>query len=257
MFNSTNIRTVDYGITTTETSPLNWVVLDSDSNILISSVEVKAYLRYHYYDWKYLELVGTGSITGLASYFDEFKDRTAGLLKSRLEALKLEYDPIENYHGYEKTKDTIGSRTSTTTNSGSDTVSGANSNTIKSGGSDTEAHNIGATNTSNTNKIIPYNSTSLVTSTENDEVTPSHNDSVTTNYGKVDTESASNSSTTVYGHAINTNDSSYVDEHELEKWGNMGVTTSQTMLLQELEVRRKDEVRQYLDDFIKEYCFYI
>ena len=57
---------------------------------------------------------------------------------------------------------------------------------------------------------------------------------------------------TVDGETVSGHDISY---HKLTKGGNLGVTTSQQMIENEIEMRLRPLLKMYLDTFVKEYAY--
>ena len=189
-------------------------------------------------------------------------------------ASQLEYNPIENYRRNEsetieddRTEEHSGSDvnrasgsdtstdsgtdtlartgTDTVTDSGSDTVEGSSTVKMEQGGNDRVDHNVSG-----------YDSNLLVTSTE-DETTYGKTETTETDasnettYGKVETMELDTLDTATYG-KVNTFAHGKTDtlthgekiehggttERTVLAYGNIGVTTSQEMLTQEMEVAK-------------------
>ena len=137
--------------------------------------------------------------------------------------------------------------------SGSDTSSGASQSTTADGGSDRAEH-----------KISGYDSNTLVANTEDDNYygkstsagsqaqttntygrtdTETRNTLDTTTYGKTDTETRNTLDTTTYGHTETLAHGEKIQhsgttERHVQAYGNIGVTTSQEMLTQEMEIAK-------------------
>lgn len=241
------IRTIDYGINVANARSLSVLY---QSQVLIDHNYVYDYFQTKYYDWKYVELIKTDeTVSGLNNLFRVYNEHNSFNLYKQIEAINLKYEPLENYRGHEIVRDTYGSKNSTVTNSGSDSIHFEN----QASGSDTIQNNYGEQLENSTNKIVPYNQSNSELSNESDNHKNSYIDNNTTTYGKKDTQITTNT----HGHIINTEDSGHIVTHELEKYGNLGVTTSQQMLESELELRKRNIYNEYLDRFIDEYCFYI
>ena len=161
-------------------------------------------------------------------------------------ASKLEYNPIENYN---RTELEMISDDRTDTHSGSDisTLSGSDSN--QSSYADTE-NNTGTD--TQTNKISAYDSNTLVNHDQND-LTHGHSisqfgsGSNSTTYGKTDT--FTHGETIVHdGDISRTNKTT----------GNIGVTTSQQMLEQEVEIAAKlNVIKMIVDAFKERFCILV
>ena len=169
-------------------------------------------------------------------------------------ASKLEYNPIENYNRTELetisddhtdthsgTDRTLGSKTST--NSGTDSTQAGNTSTHS--GTD-----------SNINSISSYDSNSFQSHDKTDLL-----------HGQVITDNGS--STITHGHVITDSDSSSLTHGEVithdgdvtrenHTSGNIGVTTSQQMLEQEIEVSAKlNVIKMIVDSFRERFCLLV
>ena len=202
-------------------------------------------------------------------------------------AAMAEYNPIENYnrtevssetghgsHSEQATGSETHSGTDTETNSGTDTVS--HSGTDKSNTSNSTSHtgtitdaNTG-TDTLTMNRAA-FDSTSLVTTGTDSTL---HGHTLTKTFNDTETDSGTASVThgekvgtthghvlaTKYGHSVNqkdnrsgTNDNTVTRNSHIS--GNIGVTTSQQMLEQELLVAPKLNVYNYImESFKNRFC---
>lgn len=144
-----------------------------------------------------------------------------------ISAANAEYNPIENYDRYETSeRDNTGS----VQHSGTDTASGTDSATSTNSGTDTT-----------TNKIAAFDTTTL----------PTH-DEQTTTHGMGNTTTGTNSGSYVYGHREARSEAEDITSHI---HGNIGVTTSQQMLTQELNIIDKLNIYQKIsDDFRAKFC---
>lgn len=144
-------------------------------------------------------------------------------------ALK-EYNPIENYNRTE---------TETNHNARSETHSGSDGVLVT--GSTTESH---SGTDANQNSVTGYDSNSLVV---HDKTELTHGESITTG--------GSTGTTTTHGEVI-TNDDYITRENHTT--GNIGVTTSQQMLEQEIEVAAKLNVMRIIVESFKErFCILV
>ena len=126
-----------------------------------------------------------------------------------LEALKVQYDPLNNYDRHEEWTD-------------NDNVSGT---------TETEA----GVNTAGEDElsVVAYNSDEY----HNKEKTESSGTSTSTGSSKTDTDAES--------------------KHSGHLWGNIGVTTSQEMLREELDVQKFNLIQQITDLFLTEFCIMV
>lgn len=132
-------------------------------------------------------------------------------------ALKMEYEPLDNYNGYEKTEITYGKTTDTTYGKTEDTTHGK-------------------TNTLETD-VYGYNSGE--NGAESDKVTSTDGGTTGIEYGGTDGVEEGGTET-----------------HETTKRGNLGVTSSQMMITSEWEMRKKNFVLDVIHDFIDTYTCY-
>lgn len=244
---SKTTRTIEYGLNVIDIESLNVIY---NGNLLIDFNYVNDYFFTKYYDWLYVELkMSDNSLSGLNNIFRIYNEHNSFNLYKQIEAINLEYEPLENYRGFEKSSDTYGAKNSTVKNSGNDSIEFQN----QSSGTDSNQTTFGEQLENSSNKIVPYNQSNSELSNETDNRKNGYVDTNTTTYGKKDVQSTTNT----HGHIINTEDSEHTVTHTLEKYGNLGVTTSQQMLESELELRKRNIYNEYLDRFIHEYCFYI
>ena len=155
-------------------------------------------------------------------------------------ASKLEYNPIENYN---RTENETITNDKSETHSGNDVSRLSGSDSSLSSGSNTETNS--GTDT-NTNKVAAYDSGNLYTHDSSDLL-----------HGHVVSDSSSGSSSTTYGKTdtlthgeIITHDDEITRENHTS--GNIGVTTSQQMLEQEIEVAAKLNVMKMIVESFKE-----
>lgn len=209
-------------------------------------------------------------------------------------ASQLEYNPIENYRRNEsetieddRTEEHSGSDinrasgsdtstdsgsdrmartgTDTVTDSGSDTVEGSSTVEVEQGGNDRVDHNVSG-----------YDSNLLVTSTE-DETTYGKTETTTTEasnettYGKIETRELDTLDTATYG-KVNTIAHGKTDtlthgekiehggttERTVLAYGNIGVTTSQEMLTQEMEIAKiLNVIPVIVESFKERFCLMV
>ena len=158
----------------------------------------------------------------------------------------LEYNPIENYNRTEI--ETIGTD-KTSTHSGNDVnrMSGSDTDTITSLNTTTNT----GTDT-NTNSITSYDSNSLYTHDKN-----------TFDHGHTITDSGSGSNNTVYGRTNTITHGEKIEDEETitrnnNTSGNIGVTTSQQMLEQEIEISNKLNVmKMMIESFKDRFCLLV
>lgn len=205
------------------------------------------------------------------------------------EALTIDYSPIENVdETLTETTDTTGNtKTSgsntlkgseSTSHTGSDSVYNTGTDTHAESGTDTvhdqgqvtETNEIKDGTTDTKNNIFGYNSSDASADTEqhvtvNQKTTDMSDTDMThtTDFGHTDTETLDTTATTNYNSDIdvttdNTNtssgtaDTTGTEKHDLRRHGNVGVTTNQQMINEELALRKKTFI-QYLFTTVDNY----
>lgn len=162
------------------------------------------------------------------------------------QASLLEYNPIENYNRTEVETTGAGK---TSTHSGTDTssFSGTDSQMFSSSGSETHS----GTDT-NTNAITSYDSNSLYTHDQDSFL-----------HGHAVSDSSSGSNSTTYGkketlqHGETIKDVENITRNNHTS-GNIGVTTSQQMLEQEIEIAAKLNIMQIIVESFKDrFCLLV
>ena len=166
-----------------------------------------------------------------------------------INALNIDYNPLENYDRMEEWSDT-GSRinTGTVSDSGSRKNTGTQS-------TETEVNDNfkGSENSTSSDEISAYNSNSFQNDKKN--TTNSSNSSETntkTNSTRTDNLTESNSNTRTDNLSEKTNSDRKGRAH-----GNIGVTTSQQMLQSELDIAKWNIYEKITDLFLSEFCIMV
>lgn len=160
-------------------------------------------------------------------------------------ALSLEYNPIENYDRMEDWTDSSNNKTSRNSvenrNLSNSMRSDRNLQSVtKNTGSDNNLHN-----------VSPYDSGTYVADSQ--DIANINNQSTTTDTGAMITNGSDSGNVTNTGNDLSNTDSA----HKGRMHGNIGVTTTQYMLKQELKIARFNLVKQISDVFIKEFCIMV
>ena len=192
------------------------ITYEGDTVTLVSAAEFKQYLK-RYYDFNFLTITTT-PLQELLEYWQEFNTRTAASYTRAYIALTEEYNPLHNYDKH--------SVITTDTDEHTDTDKIPLIKTENSG-----------VQSSQTDKSYPYddNSTGVVKAKTDNEV------------GQSNTQTLAHNIEHVYG-------AQGVTVEETTQ-GNIGVTTSATMLKEELEIRRNNIIDYIMEGFIKDYLF--
>lgn len=206
----------------------------------------------------------------------------------------LEYNPIENYDRKESSTDTTeatrqhsgtdtatNTGTDTTTNTGTDTTTNSGKDTTQLSGTDTStasgthsATNSGTDTT--TNKIAAFNSSTLVdhetsalahghavSESTSDNVSVTHGQKEELTHGHVEALQHGHTQALQHGHIQAMQHGEKIeDETETSResriHGNIGVTTSQQMLEQEIEVAPKlNIINLMIESFKKRFCIMV
>ena len=158
-------------------------------------------------------------------------------------AAQLEYNPIENYDRQEsETEVTDGSRQ----HSGTDSSTGSGSRTTNNTGTDTTTNNIAAYDT---NTLVTHDTSALL---HGHSISDTTSDSTSVTHGKKSELTHGHVEATLHGEKIDDD----ITRNKMSRiHGNIGVTTSQQMLTQEIEVAPKLNIMNYMiDSFKNRFC---
>jgi hypothetical protein len=208
--------------------------------------------------------------TTMQMAIDQWSKQMQWTFKHLIAIIEAEYSPIENTDKYsEHTTENTGGVTRT--HSGTDTRTETNSgtDTVREGGT-TRDQETGTTSTAHTGddvtttKISAYNSSAF----QNDnEETTAFGGTETTTHGKGNTVTHGKTESTEHGHIVTEQEQHGLtirDENDgSEKYtehthGNIGVTTNQQMIEQELELLRKFDIYGWIaQKFESDLCLMI
>lgn len=132
-------------------------------------------------------------------------------------ALQLEYEPLDNYNGVETTDITFGKTTDTTYGKG-ETITHGKTNTLET-------------------DVYGYNSGT--DGADSDKVTSTDGGTTGTSYSGTDGVAEGGT-----------------QQQTITKHGNLGITTSQQMIMSEFNMRKKNFVVEALKDFVNTYTTY-
>lgn len=187
--------------------------------VLINSNYVENMFRLKYGTWETLDETSED----FKHTFDLYNEYMTPNLNKAIIALTAEYNPLNNYEGKTEIIQDYGQQTQ---------------NFIK-----------GQESITNTNNAV----------TDNTEDSVSSYDSVTFSpVSKNKNDYGERISTTENGTRTDTNTiNSYTNKVTEIKAGNMGVTTSQQMITEEINLRLKNIYDMYIDNFVKNVCYMI
>lgn len=157
----------------------------------------------------------------LVKKFESYNTLMASNLKSQLDAMKLSYNPIENYDRSEETTTTTGTK---------------EENFKK--GVNTDTTEVGQGIITTKSDVTSYESNTFADA------------------DKVTTDEAARTTTTTMGERSDVRtEKEHIDKFESHVHGNVGVTTSQQMIESELSLRKQNVVAEYLTEFAAMYFF--
>ena len=190
-----------------------------NDTVLIKSEYVENIFRLKYGTWKTLD----ETTEDFKHTFNLYNEYMMPNLNKAISALTAEYNPLNNYEGKTEIIQEYGEQTQ---------------NFIK-----------GQESITNTNNAVTDNTEDYVTSYDSDIFSPSSKNK--NDYGE-------RISTTENGTRTDTNTTnSYTNKVTEIKSGNMGVTTSQQMITEEINLRLKNIYDMYIDNFVKNVCYMI
>lgn len=190
-----------------------------NNTVLINSNYVENMFRLKYGTWETLDETSED----FKHTFDLYNEYMAPNLNRTITALTAEYNPLNNYEGKTEIIQDYGEQTQ---------------NFVK-----------GQESITNTNNAVTDNTEDYVSSYDSDIFSPSTKNK--NDYGE-------RISTTENGTRTDTNTiNSYTNKVTEIKAGNMGVTTSQQMITEEIELRLKNIYDMYIDNFVKNVCYMI
>lgn len=166
--------------------------------------------------------------------------------------LSAEYNPIENYRMVESETSTH-TVESETTDTGTDTISDTGTKTTTDTGTDSIANTGTISNSGNnsaSNAVYGFNSSEAVNS---DETSGTNSDTETRNLSQQETRNLSEQETRNLSqqetrNLAGTNSETGENERELTRSGNIGVTTSQQMIVSEIELWKWQFFNQVFED---------
>ena len=190
-----------------------------NDTVLIKSEYVENMFRLKYGTWETLDK----TTEDFKHTFDLYNEYMTANLNKAISALTAEYNPLNNYEGKTEIIQEYGEQTQ---------------NFVK-----------GQESIRNTNNAVTDNTEDYITSYDSDIFSPSSKNK--NDYGE-------RISTTEDGTRTDTNTAnSYTNKVTEIKAGNMGVTTSQQMITEEMNLRLKNIYDMYIDNFVKNVCYMI
>lgn len=208
----------------------------NNNDLLIDGNIVKSVLSIYYPSWLY-----PTTKEDFVTEFGLFNALYSDGLKRQIDAMNLEYNPIDNYNKIQE--DT--------------TINGAINKTYINGEQSTQYVN-GERITTNVNgilkkqtdnKISGYDSDSLVTDSQTIENTDAQTNTSNSNT-YTDTENVSE-------HTNREQTDTVTNKFTSNIHGNVGVTRSQDMIRDEVELRKISVIHDYIAMFVKKSCYFV
>lgn len=212
--------------------------IDEDTITVLTSLSFAYYVDYFYSERSILvpstidEDNTAAQFAYFASLFSKFKSIYGDDIIRAYYARTLEYNPLDNYNGYEKIETTHG-KTETTTRGTTDTRTLNLSDSLTNGSTVTTSTDVYGVNSA--------------TAVPSDITTAAHTGSDSTTHTGTDTLVRTGSDTVA---------DTGTDTVETEKSGNLGVTTSQQMLNAETDLRMQPFVFRVVNLFMKLHTVY-
>ena len=171
-----------------------------------------------------------------------WSDTWARTFEKWVNVFSLEYNPIENYDRMESWTDSANrsgqsQRTESRDYSTQLNVNASSNDTTANTGGDSTTHKVSAYDSND------YSNDSLDTVELN-------NQSVTNGHNQNQTNGRDSGATSTVGNDVNVDNS----KHEGRMHGNIGVTTTQQMMHEEIQIARFNLTKQISDIFIQEFC---
>lgn len=158
--------------------------------------------------------------------------------------IEAEYNPIENYNRIEDSSDTL---------SGSDVLRMAGGNQETHSGTDTETHSGTDTDRhsgtdTTTNSISAENESGWSNDTKSEQ---SHGENIATEHGHTINDTHGHTITDQYQDRSDTTEYGKINTRKSNIHGNIGVTTNQQMIEQELELLRHFDIYGYIAELFE------
>ena len=197
----------------------NMLNVSYNDNVLISSNIVENYLLKKYASYYTLN----NTPNEFKVDFDIYNNLMSDGLNKIINAFNMEYNPLENYNSNIDEKNVYGERVRTFNK-----------------GEQSNHNNYGNRQNTTTDSVTSYDSSEFKDTSKTINNNIAYND-VLTEGNRIDKDT------------YNT----YTDIHTLNQHGNIGVTTNQKMINEEVNLRLTNIYYKYLDDFAKNWLFYI
>ena len=229
------------------TAQKNTFTLKKGTTVIKSADDVLNYFLCTFEYWKTPSPIATAWAVYESMHHSDFE--------KALDAWLADYNPLHNYDGKEKTILLKSEGKTTITDDGeSHTSPDSTRNKVT-----TQATEGAQTETTTENEVTTYDSQtprldnkSTVTSAPTGGEETIYNLKTDTETDNTNTRERTNTTITHDGKTYTAHD---ITINELDKGGNLGLTTSEQLIIQEVEMRLKPLIKMYLDTFIREYAY--
>ena len=210
IINDLNIRIINADLTTLGYD----VKYNKYSNLIDNAIKERGYNRI---------LSSRFNVDNIVKKTDNWLSRYQWNISKILDTIELKYNPLNNYDGTET--ETIATTEHTDTNNYGERVRNVNNN------AHSDITEYGVNEVTVANDVSAFNNASLTRESETSTNNKAHTDSV--NYGST----TQTDSTNAYADTMNYG--ATTQTRTLTKGGNLGVTTSQQMLISELDMTKE------------------
>lgn len=197
----------------------NMLNVTYNDKVLISSNIVENYLLKKY--TSYYTLNNTSE--EFKTDFDIYNSLMADGLNKIINAFNTEYNPIENYNSNIDEQNIYGERISTFNK-----------------GEQRNINKYGDRQNTTTDSVTAYDTSEFKDNSKTVNINKTYDDNLTEG-NRIDTDTHN----------------TYTDKHILKQHGNIGVTTNQQMINEEVILRLTNIYYKYLDEFARNWLFYI
>ena len=204
-----------------------FTIKDSDNTAIIEGAKVLEYLECTYNCYK--------SQMPLHVLWGVYENTHHNDFLKAYAAVIANYDPLENYNG---TETTVRQK-----------MDGEQTETITHG--KTTTNSLGVNGVETTNQVTSVDSATL----RDESKTTQKGTTTVSDSGTTTTTKDTDTKSLTIGDTTYTAD--YVEGETKSRHGNLGVTSSQNMIQQEIDLRLKPLLMLYLDEFAQTYLYYV
>lgn len=205
--------------------------------------------------------VDGGQVDGTQRYVSTVLVANAYMLEGLWDTTQYEYEPTENYHMWEKGEEKNTGTDTTTYNKGEqqdgDGYGNRKSKTIQQQANDTMIY--GNQTETTEHSVSPFEKTGYTAQNKDVTAAGNHTDQSQIGAREVDYEEEARNDTHTSGSRKDTTDVKHGHNvgHDLERWGNIGVTTTQQMIQSQRDVVKLNLFKIISDLIISQICILV